>query len=41
MDKDEIHATLNQAYFTDDCHERELLVNLSHFIADASFFTGP
>jgi len=38
VDKDEIYATLNQAYFADDCHERELLVNLSRFIADASFF---
>jgi hypothetical protein len=38
VDKDEIYATLNQAYFADNCHERELLDNLSRFIADASFF---
>jgi FkbM family methyltransferase len=38
MEKDEIYATLNKAYFADDCHERQLLEDLSHLIADASFF---
>jgi len=38
MEKEEIYATLNQAYFADDCHERELLENLPRFIAKARFF---
>lgn len=38
MDKDEIYATLNKAYFDEDCHEREILDRLPRFIADARFF---
>ena len=37
MEKDEIYATLNAAYFAEDCHERELLENLPRFVADAEF----
>ena len=38
MDKQQVYATLNQAYFADDCHERELLDDLRHLIADAQLF---
>jgi len=35
MEKDEVYATLNAAYFADDCHERELLENLPRLVAGA------
>jgi FkbM family methyltransferase len=38
MEKDEIYATLNEAYFAENCHERELLEDLPHLIAKARFF---
>ena len=38
MDKQEVYATLNQAYFCADCHERELLDNLAPLLADARLF---
>lgn len=38
MDKDEVYFILNKAYFAEDCHERDLLENLTHLIADARFF---
>jgi len=38
MEKDEIYATLNEAYFTEDCHERELLENLPRLVNKARFF---
>lgn len=38
MEKEEIYATLNEAYFSEDCHERELLENLPRLISDAKFF---
>lgn len=38
MDKQEVYATLNQAYFSADCHERELLDNLPRLLADARLF---
>ena len=38
MDKQEVYATLNQAYFSADCHERELLGNLPRLLADARLF---
>lgn len=38
MDKEEIYATLNEAYFSENCHERELLENLPRLISKAKFF---
>lgn len=38
MDKQQVYATLNEAYFRDDCHERELLDKLPRFLADARLF---
>ncbi len=38
MDKHEVYATLNDAYFREDCHERTLLGNLPRFLADAALF---
>lgn len=38
MDKQEIYAILNKAYFAEDCHERQLLDNLRRLIAGATYF---
>ncbi|MBX9609326.1 MAG: FkbM family methyltransferase [Gammaproteobacteria bacterium] len=37
MEKQEVYATLNRAYFGEDCHERELLENLPRLLVDAEF----
>lgn len=38
MDKHEVYATLNAAYFREDCHERTLLDNLPRFLTEAELF---
>jgi FkbM family methyltransferase len=38
MDKQEVYATLNEAYFREDCHERQLLDNLPRFLENAALF---
>ncbi|MGE0484119.1 MAG: FkbM family methyltransferase [Gammaproteobacteria bacterium] len=38
MDKEDIYARLNEAYFSDDCHEKALLDNLPRLIRDARLF---
>lgn len=38
MEKEEVYASLNRAYFSDDCHEKELLATLPRLIRDARLF---
>jgi len=38
MDKQQVYATLNAAYFSEDCHERQLLDNLQRFLSGAKLF---
>lgn len=38
MDREEVYARLNRAYFSADCHEKDLLAALPRLIRDAHLF---